>query len=292
MSAREAHNEAFETARGTVVDMIQTMKNLAGCTLAAVAFCLALAPAVAWADVDPEASLTKVDGEDAVAVSLIAPDAPRDVVHALSLSLNVTGIDPSKTSVSFKFDDSLSSVSVKDARVVEQQGTYRVNLYVAGNTNLYANDQITLGKVVFTDADNATAEVSVDPSSLQLVNAAHTRSVPSFYAGQPASVELGKAPEPSNPDTPDNPDTPSTGDDNKDDGDHNNTGDNNNGNNTNDTSGSNPDANRSPGAPSGTDNSPVPTGDNLTGIVAALAASLALAAVALVIVFVRRSRTH
>lgn len=290
MSAHEAHNEAFETARGTVAAMTQTMKNLAGCALAAVAFCLALAPAVAWADVDPEASLIKVDGEDAVAVTLIAPDAPRDKVYALSLSLNVTGIDPSKTTVSFAFDNSLSSVSVKDARVVEQQGTYRVNLYVAGGENLYKNDQIALGKVEFAGADNATAEVSVDANSLQLVNAAHTRSVPPFYAGQPASVELGKATDPSNPDTPDSPDTPSTGDDNKGDGDQNNTG---NGNsNTNDTSGSNPDANRSPGAPSGTDYTPVSTGDNLTGVVIALAASLAVAAVALVILSIRRSRTH
>lgn len=294
MSAHEAHNEAFETARGTVAAMIQTMKKTAVGVFAAVAFCLALTPAVAWAALDPEVTLTKVDGEDAVAVSLIAPDEPRDDVRALSLSLQVTGVDPSKTAVSFAFDDSLKNVAVTDARVVQDQNTYRVNLYMAmaHDNALYSGDQVSLGKVVLTGADNTRAEVSVLADSLQQVNAAHVRDIPTFHASDPVTVELGKATNPDtpnpdnpNPDTPD-PDKPSTGD-----GDDNKTDDTTN-NDPNDTSGSNPDANRSLGAPSGTDYAPVSTGDNLTGIVIVLAASLAVAAVVLVIIFVRRSRTH
>lgn len=290
MNACEAH-ELTETARGMVSDMTQTIKKLALSTMVACALCLTLASSPAWASTEPGVELAKVDGADAVSVTLTTPTAPRDDVRALSLSLEVAGIDPAKTDVSFAFDDSLSGVSVKDARVVKGEDSYRVNLYVAGEKKLYENDRLALGKLVFAGSDNAKADVSVVENSLQVVNAAHVLDEPSLDTGQSVLVELGKAPESSHPDTPDNPDMPSTddGDDTKDEGEHTN---NDSGTGSDNNTKPNPDANRSPGAPSGTDDSLVPTGDGLSPLVTTLAGCLAMGSAVLGMTLLRRFRNR
>ncbi|RDB62211.1 hypothetical protein C1878_07685 [Gordonibacter sp. 28C] len=261
--------------------MTDTMKKLAAGAFAALALCLALAPGIAWADVDPEAVLQKVDGSDDVSVAIVLPDGARDQVNALQLAITLKGDSLDEVKAEFAFDDSLKGVAVKEARYRHEGGEGRLNLYLAGNVDLFATSPLKLGAVHVTAPDGTTVQVGA--GQLSVVNAAHDASTPELYFSEPVSVEVGAGVSP-------NPPTPPAGDDDADKGDGSGTG-----SGTGDGSGSGGDsgydgsANRSPGAPSGTDSPLVTTGDNLATTLVACGMA-AVAAGALVVLARRKSR--
>ena len=139
------------------------MKKMAAAALAACALCLALVPGIAWAAVDPEAV---VEGAgDGAAVSLKLPDGPRDDVRTLRLGLTVTAADLEGVQVDFAFDGSLDGVAVKEARYRHEGGVGHLNLYLAGNKNLYENDVLKLGTVKLTGADGTTVGIGAGDGS-------------------------------------------------------------------------------------------------------------------------------
>lgn len=253
--------------------MTETLKKLAACALAACALCLALAPGAAWAAVDPEAVLQKVDGSDDVAVSIKLPEGARDDVRTLRLTLTVKGADLGGVRADFVFDGSLDGVAVKEAPYRHEGGEGVMNLYLAGDVNLFENDTLELGNVHLAGEEGATVEIGV--GSLSVVNAAHDSSDPAVYSMGSVPVEIGA--ESTTPNPPEPPagegegDEPGSGE-NPGSGEGTGTGSGNG-----DTGSGNGSANTSPGAPTGTDQPLVTTGDGLASSLAALGA-LALAA--------------
>ncbi|MEI3231832.1 MAG: hypothetical protein V8S24_11760 [Gordonibacter pamelaeae] len=156
------------------------MKKFAAGALAACALCLALVPGAAWAAVDPEAVLQKVDGSDDVAVSLKLPEGARDNVRTLRLTLTVKGADLDGVEAGFAFDGSLDGVAVKEARYRHEGSEGILSLYLAGDANLFANDTLALGSVRLAGEEGATVEIGV--GSLSVVNAAHDASDPAVYS--------------------------------------------------------------------------------------------------------------
>lgn len=262
--------------------MTDTMKKLAAGTFAALALCLALIPGIAWADVDPEAVLQKVDGSDDVSVAINLPDGARDEVYALRLVLTLKGDDLDGVKAEFAFDDSLKGVAVKEARYQHEGGEGRLNLYLAGDVDLFATSPLKLGAVHVAAPDGTTVQVGA--GQLSVVNGAHDASTPELFAGEPVSVEVGAGVSP-------NPPTPPAGDDDADKGDgsgtESGTGDGSGtGSGSGNGSGSDGSANRSPGAPSGTDSPLVTTGDNLAMTLAAC--GMAVAGAGALVVLARR----
>lgn len=257
--------------------MTKTLKKCVAGALVACALCLALVPGAAWAAVDPEAVLQKVDGSDDVAVSLKLPEGARDNVHTLRLTLTVRGADLDGVKAGFAFDGSLGGVAVKEARYRHEGGEGVLNLYLAGNTNLFENDTLALGSAHLTGEEGTTVEIGV--GSLSVVNAAHDTSDPAVYSQGSVPVELGA--ESTTPNPPEPPagegegDKPGSGD-NPGSGEGTGTESGNGG-----TSSGTGSANTSPGAPTGTDQSLVTTGDSLASSPAALG-TVALAAAAVV----------
>ena len=259
--------------------MAETMKKMAAAALAACALCLALVPGIAWAAVDPEAV---VEGAgDGAAVSLKLPDGPRDDVRTLRLGLTVTAADLEGVQVDFAFDGSLDGVAVKEARYRHEGGVGHLNLYLAGNKNLYENDVLKLGTVKLTGADGTT--VGIGAGELGVVSAAHDASEPTLFSTGPVTVEIGAA-------TPNPPDPPAGGGEAEGGdagGDEGGSGSGSGsgsgtGGGAGDGSGSggaDADANRSPGAPSGTEQPLMATGDGLA-VPLAVCGAVALAAVA------------
>lgn len=269
--------------------MTDTMKKLAAGAFAALALCLALAPGIAWADVDPEAVLQKVDGSDDVSVDIVLPDGARDQVNALQLVITLKGDSLDDVEAGFAFDDSLKGVAVKEARYRHEGGEGRLNLYLAGNVDLFAASPLKLGAVHVTAPDGTTVQVGA--GQLSVVNAAHDASTPELYTAGPVSVEVGAGMSP-------NPPTPPAGDDDAGKGDGSGTGDgtgdgtgsgSGNGSGSGGDSGYDGSANRSPGAPSGTDSPLVTTGDNLATTLAACGMA-AVAAGALVVLARRKAQ--
>ena len=257
--------------------MMSTMKKYAAGALVACALCLALVPGAAWAAVDPEAVLQKVDGSDDVAVSLKLPEGARDNVRTLRLTLTVKGADLDGVEAGFAFDGSLDGVAVKEARYRHEDSEGVLSLYLAGDANLFANDTLALGSAHLTGEEGATVEIGV--GSLSVVNAAHDASDPAVYSQGSVPVELGA--ESTTPNPPEPPagegegNEPGSGD-NQGSGEGTGTGSGNGG-----TGSGNGSANTSPGAPTGTDQSLVTTGDSLASSPAALG-TVALAAAAVV----------
>lgn len=253
------------------------MKKMAAAALAACALCLALVPGIAWAAVDPEAV---VEGAgDGAAVSLKLPDGPRDDVRTLRLGLTVTAADLEGVQVDFAFDGSLDGVAVKEARYRHEGGVGHLNLYLAGNKNLYENDVLKLGTVKLTGADGTT--VGIGAGELGVVSAAHDASEPALFSTGPVTVEIGAA-------TPNPPDPPAGGGEEEgggaggDEGGSGSGSGSGTGGSAGDGSGSggaDADANRSPGAPSGTEQPLMATGDGLA-VPLAVCGAVALAAVA------------
>ena len=253
------------------------MNKMAAAALAACALCLALVPGIAWAAVDPEAV---VEGAgDGAAVSLKLPAGPRDDVRTLRLGLTVPAADLEGVQVGFAFDGSLDGVAVKEARYRHEGGVGHLNLYLAGNKNLYENDVLKLGTVKLTGADGTT--VGIGAGELGVVSAAHDASEPALFSTGPVTVEIGAA-------TPNPPDPPAGGGEEEgggaggDEGGSGSGSGSGTGGSAGDGSGSggaDADANRSPGAPSGTEQPLMATGDGLA-VPLSVCGAVALAAVA------------
>lgn len=180
--------------------MMNTMKRLLAPVFLAVVL-LALAPGAAWAATDePEVVLQGQD--NGVAVALQLPAGPADDTRALQVSLRVAVESGTLDDVGFDFAAALGA-NVKEARYHADQNL--LTLYLAGGQNLFANPTINLGSVVpINPGENGVRlAVSVVPSSLSVVNGAHSESAPSFYANpDPVVVAVGGSgvsPEPPNP---------------------------------------------------------------------------------------------
>lgn len=293
MSARIRVGRTIRAERETVFAMSMTMKKVLVATMGALALCLALAPGVAWGATDPDVVLTPVDGASDVAVAIELPEGARDDVRTLRLTLEVTADDLDAVNVGFAFGDGAGASAVKEARYRVQDGTGRLNLYLAGNDNLFEGDALALGRVTAVPADGSDGAVrvtvAVAADGLSVVNAAHTASALAATSSDPVTVEVGKGSTP-NPPTP-----PDGSDDGNDDGNGSGNGDGNgngNGSGTGDGAGDGAvkdlGTNTSPGAPFGMDRSLVSTGDVLVPVVGVLAAIVAAAAIVLAVVVVRR----
>ncbi|RDB66785.1 hypothetical protein [Eggerthella sinensis] len=274
--------------------MSMTMKKVLAATMGALALCLALAPGVAWGATDPDVVLTPVDGVSDVAVAIELPEGARDDVRTLRLTLEVTADDLDAVNVGFAFGDGAGASAVKEARYrVQDDGTGRLNLYLAGNDNLFESDVLALGRVTAVPADGSDGAVrvtvAVAADGLSVVNAAHTASALAATSSDPVTVEVGKGSTP-NPPTP-----PDGSDDGNDDGNGLGNGDGDGNGNGSGAGGGTGDGavkdlgtNTSPGAPFGMDRSLVSTGDVLVPVVGVLAALVAAAAIVLAVVVVRR----
>ena len=294
MSARIRVGRTIRAERETVFAMSMTMKKVLAATMGALALCLALAPGVAWGATDPDVVLTPVDGASDVAVAIELPEGARDDVRTLRLTLEVTADDLDAVNVGFAFGEGAGASAVKEARYrVQDDGTGRLNLYLAGNDNLFEGDVLALGRVTAVPADGSDGAVrvtvAVAADGLSVVNAAHTASALAATSSDPVTVEVGKGSTP-NPPTP-----PDGSDDGNDDGNGSGNGDGNgNGNGSGAGDGTGDGAvkdlgtNTSPGAPFGMDRSLVSTGDVLVPVVGVLAAIVAAAAIVLAVVVVRR----
>ncbi len=294
MSARIRVGRTIRAERETVFAMSMTMKKVLAATMGALALCLALAPGIAWGATDPDVALTPVDGASDVAVAIELPEGARDDVRTLRLTLEVTADDLDAVNVGFAFGEGAGASAVKEARYrVQDDGTGRLNLYLAGNDNLFEGDVLALGRVTAVPADGSDGAVrvtvAVAADGLSVVNAAHTASALAATSSDPVTVEVGKGSTP-NPPTP-----PDGSDDGNDDGNGSGNGDGNgNGNGSGAGDGTGDGAvkdlgtNTSPGAPFGMDRSLVSTGDVLVPVVGVLAALVAAAAIVLAVVVVRR----
>lgn len=151
---------------------------------------LAVAPGAAWAATDEPAVV--LQGQDGgVGVTLQLPDGPADDTYALQLSLRVVVEGGSSADVNFDFAGGLGA-DVEQARYHADQNL--LTLYLAGTSNLFANHVINLGSVVPVNPgpDGVRLAVSVVPSSLTVVNGAHSEAAPSFYASpDPAVITVG-----------------------------------------------------------------------------------------------------
>lgn len=272
--------------------MTKTLKKLAAGVLVACSLCLALVPGAAWAAVDPEAALQKVDGSDDVAVFIKLPEGARDDVRTLRLTLTVKGDDLDEVKADFVFDGSLDDVAVKDARYRHEGGEGVVNLYLAGNVNLFANDTLELGSVHLTGEEGTTVEIGVGP--LSVVNTAHDTSDPVVYSQGSVPVEIGAestTPNPPEPpagegedDKPGSGDNPGSGE-GSGSGEGTGTGSGNGGAGSGDGS-----TNTSPGAPTGTDQSLVTTGDDFASSLAVWGTMALVAAAVVSLGLVRLSK--
>lgn len=294
MSARIRVGRTIRAERETVFAMSMTMKKVLAATMGALALCLALAPGIAWGATDPDVVLTPVDGASDVAVAIELPEGARDDVRTLRLTLEVTADDLDAVNVGFAFGEGAGASAVKEARYrVQDDGTGRLNLYLAGNDNLFEGDVLALGRVTAVPADGSDGAVrvtvAVAADGLSVVNAAHTASALAATSSDPVTVEVGKGSTP-NPPTP-----PDGSDDGNDDGNGSGNGDGNGNGNGSGAGGGTGDGavkdlgtNTSPGAPFGMDRSLVSTGDVLVPVVGVLAALVAAAAIVLAVVVVRR----
>ncbi len=153
-------------------------------------------------------SLTK-DGNAVEAVLELPAGGGGETVTSLQLSLQISA-SAQALSVAFAFDEALKS-SVQIATYQESTGT--LNLYVSGNQNLYAQDTLTLGKVILDAApgDSSTATIRVNEDSFQTVNAAFGAEKEPLNAPAVITVSFGGDHTGTDrPDTNPNPDAPDT----------------------------------------------------------------------------------
>lgn len=281
MSTRIRVGRSIRAERETVFAMSMTMKRVLTATMGALALCLALAPGIAWGATDPDVVLTPVDGASDVAVAIELPEGARDDVRTLRLTLEVAADDLDAVNVGFAFGDGAGASAVKEARYRVQDGTGRLNLYLANNDNLFEGDALALGRVTAVPADGSDVAVQVTVAvaadGLSVVNAAHTASALAATSSDPVTVEVGKG---STPNPPKPPDGTGDGDD---DGDGSGGGD-----GSGDGAIKDLGTNTSPGAPFGMDRSLASTGDILVSVVGVIVALVAAAAIILAVVVVRR----
>ncbi|WP_270299336.1 hypothetical protein [Eggerthella sinensis] len=67
----------------------------------------------------------------------------------------MTADDLDAVNVGFAFGDGAGASAVKEARYRVQDGTGRLNLYLAGNDNLFEGDALALGRVTAVPADGS-----------------------------------------------------------------------------------------------------------------------------------------
>lgn len=252
--------------------MFETMKKFAACVLATIAFCLIVAPGIAWAGVAP--AIVFADAEaGALPVSLNA-GADVEGVRAFKLTLAVEGAEEAGASVGFEYDGSLDA-DVREVRSSTVEGVRQVSLYVASKSqDLLTGAEQALGKLIVASKDAASVNVSV--TGFEAVNAAHG-DLGDLGLALPEEMQVQAKAE--------NGSTDPIEEDRK--GNDRNNNDRKDNDRKNDDS--DKDTNVSPGAPSGTDSSLVATGDSLLPLVATLAA-IALVSAVIALVVVLRSR--
>lgn len=106
---------------------------------------------------------------DGAQVSLNLPSDTTQDITTMRLSLTVTSTDP--LDAKFVFDDAIES-SVQEYRYDADSG--RLNVYLSGRSNLFADGTLDLGQVQLTTRDGkpAQATLTAGEDAVQLVNAA------------------------------------------------------------------------------------------------------------------------
>ena len=248
------------------------MNKMAAAALAACALCLALVPGIAWAAVDPEAV---VEGAgDGAAVSLKLPDGPRDDVRTLRLGLTVTAADLEGVQVGFAFDGSLDGVAVKEARYRHEGGVGHLNLYLAGNKNLYKTCTRTSQARRPTGADGTLRRDRREPAG----RGERARDVEPFVRRDPVQSRIGAAAD-ARYRAAGKKELTAAGGDEGGSGSGSGSGTGGSAGDGSGSGGADADANRSPGAPSGTEQPLMATGDGLA-VPLSVCGAVALAAVA------------
>ncbi len=158
-------------------------KWIKGAGLLAAGFFLLPVPVLAASE---KSVSLEAEGEG-VQVKLELPEPSQEEILSLQLSLQIETVAGQAGEASFVFDSEISS-SVKESRYHEDTGI--LNLYISGKENLFADQEILLGEVQITAADEkgVKAEVSVVEDSLIYVNAAFSKS--QEHVNAPARVEL------------------------------------------------------------------------------------------------------
>ena len=256
--------------------MMSTMKKFAAGALVVCAFCLALAPGLAWGAETPGVYLDAGDsGKGNVEVKLVLPDGS-DKVGAFKLTLVV---DSAAVDLEFAFPAALGA-EVHDARIQRGDNVQYISLYVASKDgSLFSGTDLNLGNLALSSEDSVGVRVAVE--SFEAVNTAHDvlaavdlgMDLPADPVEVESKADTGTTPEPPAGEGEGN--EPGSGD-NQGSGEGTGTGSGNGG-----TGSGNGSANTSPGAPTGTDQSLVTTGDSLASSPAALG-TVALAAAAVV----------
>lgn len=167
---------------------MKSMKKIIAGFVMAVSVCIALLPLQASAAEEPEIEL-QTDG-DAANVILTFPEAVRENVYSLELSLKMESSAPEKTDVEFLFADGIAKIA--ESRYHEEDGT--LNIYLSGNEALFKEESLKLGKAAFSAAnkEGITVKVSVVEDSLKVVNGTKSEVLQKVNYPETKTIELGK----------------------------------------------------------------------------------------------------
>lgn len=149
--------------------MAMKKRRIQGLGLLAVCLLLMAGPALA---VMRNTVFLQETGNGAI-VSVRLEERQDDILSlGLSLQISFTDGDGSQAGVSFAFDSAIRS-KIMEYRYNEAKGT--LSLYISGQENLFADQELTLGTVTVNIADGSsvTARISVIEDSLQVINAAY-----------------------------------------------------------------------------------------------------------------------
>lgn len=141
-------------------------------------------------------SLALTNQDDQIAVTLHIGDTNEDAL-TLKATFKVEAEDEKleAENIQFHFNDSINSV-IKEYRY--DNGL--LTIYISGEENLFANQQIQLGTIDFHVPDNTKIQISYVKDSLEYVTSTYSKSVLDV---QDASIEWDNISTPSNNDDQD-----------------------------------------------------------------------------------------
>lgn len=176
------------------------MKKLLATLLFGAALALAALPV--WAQ-GTDSAVTMTANAQGAAVSLALPAQTAQGVRALRLSFAVESSDP--IDAVFDFDSALPG-TVQQYRY--DAATGRMNIYLAGGTDLFPEGSADLGSIRLEAPEGSTARVTLVEDSLELVNAAFGKTPAPAVEATTVDVTVGEeAPAPT-PDTEQKPSAP------------------------------------------------------------------------------------
>lgn len=159
------------------------MKKLLATLLFGAALALAALPASAQST---DSTVTMTANAQGAAVSLALPKETAQGVRALRLSFEVESGEP--IDAVFDFDSALPG-TVQQYRYDAESG--RMNVYVAGGTDLFPAGSATLGSIRLDAPEGSTARVTLVEDSLELVNAAFGKTPAPAVDATAVEVTLG-----------------------------------------------------------------------------------------------------